>query len=609
MSETDTQTTDKPVVRHPVYYFEDGTTIFLVQNTLFKIHRYFLTRESDVFGGMFAVPPPPEGAEGNSDDCPIVLPEVKVSEFEALLDYFYYATLRASSFGARLNSGRIPVAYGVPPPPGTPTHLQEWLDLLSIAHRYGFQDVQRKAVSTIEALGGVNPVARFLLGKKYNLGSWRVSALNDLCQRSEPLVLKETMALELPTYTLLAKARELARQRHFLSCLAAEKAAALRTAASGRPPAFGQPAPSQTLQTTTIFGGSSGQAAGTSQATSAFGGSSVGQAAGTSQATSAFGGSSVGQAAGTSQTTSAFGGSSVGQAAPTSQPASAFGAGSFATFAQTASNSTSQNPPSSFTPTSLFTRTSDSSKEADQTRAIRAVLGSRLAIALSARIVRVSPYHKVCGMKRPSKDLEVAPTLLLDHVQIIFGHRAPCLTAISKDDELIYVPGRWKYKDGTAGYRITRIYVSSKLSTENGRRNWNIPKFVADFNITTSGDETTIKVTHPGQTEPFFFVKTKPVSILSWIPIPMNTRLLGSLYSLVQPPLPRGENPEEVGTTQWATTSPVMNGTTYIQRILPMLDGKVGDGKGFPAIVPWSLGAYGPRMIGEFGLPILADSK
>jgi hypothetical protein len=59
------------------------------------------------------------------------------------------------------------------------------------------------------------------------------------------------------------------------------------------------------------------------------------------------------------------------------------------------------------------------------------------------------------------------------------------------DDELIYIPGRWKYADGSVAFRITRIYVSSKESTENGeriptksqrethdkagRRNWNIP--------------------------------------------------------------------------------------------------------------------------------------
>lgn len=39
----------------------------------------------------------------------------------------------------------------------------------------------------------------------------------------------------------------------------------------------------------------------------------------------------------------------------------------------------------------------------------------------------------------------------------------------STDDELIYNPGLWKYRDGTKGFRITRIYVSSKASTFNGK--------------------------------------------------------------------------------------------------------------------------------------------
>lgn len=40
----------------------------------------------------------------------------------------------------------------------------------------------------------------------------------------------------------------------------------------------------------------------------------------------------------------------------------------------------------------------------------------------------------------------------------------------AQDDELIYIPGNWKYADGTTGLRITRIYVSSKESTQNGKR-------------------------------------------------------------------------------------------------------------------------------------------
>ena len=38
---------------------------------------------------MFSCPPDSTGLEGRTEDKPIVLPDVKPEEFEALLDYFY----------------------------------------------------------------------------------------------------------------------------------------------------------------------------------------------------------------------------------------------------------------------------------------------------------------------------------------------------------------------------------------------------------------------------------------------------------------------------------------------------------------------------------------
>lgn len=56
---------------------------------LFRVHRFFLQRESDVFRTMFVCPPTQDGPEGLSDDKPIVLPEVTVAEFEGLLKFLY----------------------------------------------------------------------------------------------------------------------------------------------------------------------------------------------------------------------------------------------------------------------------------------------------------------------------------------------------------------------------------------------------------------------------------------------------------------------------------------------------------------------------------------
>jgi hypothetical protein len=46
--------------------------------------------ESEVFKTMFEMPAGDTGAEGETDELPIVLPSVSVPEMEALLRFFYF---------------------------------------------------------------------------------------------------------------------------------------------------------------------------------------------------------------------------------------------------------------------------------------------------------------------------------------------------------------------------------------------------------------------------------------------------------------------------------------------------------------------------------------
>lgn len=91
------------------YYFADGMIIFLVslagfhipygfihslslqvEDRLFRIHQFFLARDSEFFRGLFACPPPPgEDVEGGSDEKAIRLEGVTVEEFRCLLRFFY----------------------------------------------------------------------------------------------------------------------------------------------------------------------------------------------------------------------------------------------------------------------------------------------------------------------------------------------------------------------------------------------------------------------------------------------------------------------------------------------------------------------------------------
>ncbi len=61
--------------------------------------------------------------------------------------------------------------------------------------------------------------------------------------------------------------------------------------------------------------------------------------------------------------------------------------------------------------------------------------------------------------------------------------------------ELLYIPGTFKFNDGLSHPSISKIYVSTMASVINGRKNWGIPKELADFEI-SRGDrgQETIKI-------------------------------------------------------------------------------------------------------------------
>ncbi|KAJ7064948.1 hypothetical protein C8F01DRAFT_1128849 [Mycena amicta] len=193
-------------------------------------------------------------------------------------------------------------------------------------------------------------------------------------------------------------------------------------------------------------------------------------------------------------------------------------------------------------------------------------------------------------------------------IQVVSYSESP----VGPYDELIYVPGRWKYSNGTKAFRITQIYVSTKESTLNGRRNWNIPKRVANFSITSDSSGTThISVTPSGSSTPFFKASVQRIPIVSSLRVPTSTKLLGSYYALTQPPLPAGPNPEDVSTDKWASLIPVMRGAASVHKLVPELDGGaqkvVGDGKGFPALAPWSVVLMMDNVDMEFGVPTFQD--
>ncbi|EKM51574.1 uncharacterized protein PHACADRAFT_261791 [Phanerochaete carnosa HHB-10118-sp] len=95
--------------RHSKFYMHDGDCVLRIEATLFRIHRFILSRDSSAFEDMFCMPAGDDDRdlprEGYSDDHPIVLEGETASDFEALLVILY--ALPAEQHELRSNPANI----------------------------------------------------------------------------------------------------------------------------------------------------------------------------------------------------------------------------------------------------------------------------------------------------------------------------------------------------------------------------------------------------------------------------------------------------------------------------------------------------------------------
>lgn len=104
-------------------------------------------------------------------------------------------------------------------------------------------------------------------------------------------------------------------------------------------------------------------------------------------------------------------------------------------------------------------------------------------------------------------------------VMLVHYEKADC----GPYDELLYIPGFFRHENRTY-MRISKIYVSSQASVEWGRRNWAIPKELADFDWRQGDKEWHIDVKQPKTGANIYSVSLSPrffsfpitSSILPW---------------------------------------------------------------------------------------------
>jgi hypothetical protein len=106
--------------------------------------------------------------------------------------------------------------------------------------------------------------------------------------------------------------------------------------------------------------------------------------------------------------------------------------------------------------------------------------------------------------------------------------------------ELLFIPGQFQI-GSKRYYAITKIYVSTLISVDNGRANWAIPKELADFDIQNDGQ--TFTVAQDGKSFLDLRIQSRRFSLpvnTAWSPIKLSLGQLQNDSLYVTTPTARG---------------------------------------------------------------------
>ncbi|KAI5897553.1 uncharacterized protein SCHCODRAFT_02609648 [Schizophyllum commune H4-8] len=191
-----------PPTRSSKYYMGEGDVIVKVENTLFRFHAYHLQRSTAYFDDLLAMTPPPPLEDDGADDCSISLDDVKASDFEALL-WFYYES-GCNWFGTATSSMN-----------------ETWKSVLALAEQFSMEDVAKVACYALHRAGAeLGDVRKISLCVRYDLpNDWMGPQIKCVLSRQDPLSPQECSQLGFEMTALLARYREeVERARRTRTC-------------------------------------------------------------------------------------------------------------------------------------------------------------------------------------------------------------------------------------------------------------------------------------------------------------------------------------------------------------------------------------------------------
>ncbi|KAI9441607.1 hypothetical protein H4582DRAFT_1875018 [Lactarius indigo] len=170
---------DSPFVRHEKYFFQDGNITFLIDGTLYCVHRYFFSRDSEYFSSRLTQ----LGIRKHEAlSITISLGDVERKDFEAFLSVIYPDDFEGHALS-----------------------YEEWKSVLHLSTRWGFASLRRLALGSIEP---PTPFDQLLLARAYSVDHWLLPALSALCERTVPLSLNEVRQMSIEDVVLVTTVRE-----------------------------------------------------------------------------------------------------------------------------------------------------------------------------------------------------------------------------------------------------------------------------------------------------------------------------------------------------------------------------------------------------------------
>ncbi|KAF8270188.1 hypothetical protein EI94DRAFT_1681019 [Lactarius quietus] len=172
-------TPDESFVRHDSYFFNDGNVTFLIDGTLYCVHRYFFSRDSVYFSARFA-----KLGIRDHEALPTIisLDDVKRNDFETFLSVLYPVNFEAHELS-----------------------YEQWKSVLHLSTRWGFASIRELALKSITPPTSHD---QLVLARTYSVDEWVLPALIALCSRTLPLSFDEAQQMNMGDVVLVAMVRE-----------------------------------------------------------------------------------------------------------------------------------------------------------------------------------------------------------------------------------------------------------------------------------------------------------------------------------------------------------------------------------------------------------------